>query len=89
MIVSTSDNSDPARISFRISSTASLEKKPDSFRLYSSLFSTRDCIAEFIIQTPGLETAQAESATQSSLSPDSVPGFRGYKLHFRASAMNG
>src|SRR5580698_2687134 len=45
MIASTSGNSDPARINFRMSSTDSLEKRP------VSIFATscaRDCIADFL-----------------------------------------
>jgi hypothetical protein len=55
IVVSTSDNSDPARIDFRMFRTDALEKKPDSFRAGSSLgrSCTEDCIADFILSTPG------------------------------------
>src|SRR5277367_4599537 len=67
MIPSTSDNSDPARINFRMLRTASLEKKPGSLCAPSSFgrSSVRDCVADFISSTSGLECrlGQSETAT--------------------------
>src|ERR1700683_770450 len=61
MIVSTSDNSVPARISFRMLRTASLEKKPASFCARSSFDRScaGDCVADFIPGTSELESADS------------------------------
>ena len=61
MIVSISDNSDPARINFRMLRTDLLEKKPDSFCAVSSSGTSGvgDCVADFIPSTSG----QSETAT--------------------------
>src|ERR1700685_2992655 len=57
MIVSTSDNSDPARINLKMLRTDSLEKKPASFCAPSTFgrSCTGDCDADFTTNTSGLE----------------------------------
>jgi hypothetical protein len=57
MMVSTSGNGDPAIINFRMLRTESLEKRANSVCGGSKFDRTDagDCVADFIINTPGLE----------------------------------
>src|SRR5215467_3325035 len=63
MVASTSDNSDPARISFRMLRTGSLEKKPNSSCARSILDRScaRDGVAKFIPSTSGSESRLGQS----------------------------
>src|SRR5271170_5578561 len=55
MIASTSGNSAPARMSFRMLRTDSLEKNPDSLRgaPIAGRSCARDCVADFILKNAG------------------------------------
>src|ERR1700728_2572430 len=68
MILSTSDNSAPARINFRMLRTDSLEKKPTSFRACSSAGRScaRDCVAGFIFQHLQLGTPTRSNANRNA-----------------------
>src|SRR5580704_2653532 len=80
IIVNTSDNSDPARINFRMLRTESLEKKPDSFCSGSSFgrSSAGNCVADFIPSTSGLERQPGQSETATA---------PGRKLFIKASPL--
>src|SRR5580700_6567068 len=64
MIVSTSDNSDPARINFRMLRTDSLEKKHESLRARSASGRScaRDSIADLITNAFPLECRLGQKA---------------------------
>src|SRR6202167_5548427 len=86
MIVSTSDNSDPARIKFRMLRTDSLEKKPDAFCARPSFGSccAGNCVADFIPTTAGrVRLAWSAGLGQSETETAGKDLFLGYTAELR------
>ena len=75
MIVSTSDNSDPARINFRILRTDSLEKKPDSSGARSGFGGScvEECVADFIPSMSGVKRRLGDVAAKVRQSANRQP----------------
>src|SRR5580658_7263585 len=71
MIVNTSDNSEPARINFRMLRTDSLEKRADSFCARSSF--GRSCAADCIADLADLRKFKRSPPVPDSGSPSRRP----------------